>query len=660
MEKRKKNHTDLANAIRFLSADAVEKAQSGHPGMPMGMADVAVVLFRKFLKFDPSFPKWPDRDRLILSAGHGSMLLYALAYLTGYKDMTLNQIKRFRQLGSKTAGHPEYGLASCVETTTGPLGQGIGNAVGMAIAERLLASQYKNKIVNHYTYVIAGDGCLMEGISQEAISLAGHLKLKKLIMLFDDNHISIDGPTSLSTSDNQIARFQASGWSTEKVDGHKPNQIERALKRARKSQKPTLIACRTIIGYGSPNKGGTEATHGAPLGQDEVDATRKKLKWKYKPFIIPPNILKAWRQIGMRGYHVRKKWERDLKKSKYANEFLQQTRGKLSSNWEKELDALKNNFQNESPDWATRKSSQKVLENLTKNIPFLLGGSADLTGSNLTKTDQLKPIEPGKFTGKYIYYGVREHAMAATMNGIALHKGFIPYGGSFLIFTDYCRNAIRLSALMSQQVIYVMTHDSIGLGEDGPTHQPIEQLPSLRAIPNLFVFRPADAVETAECWNLAIKRREGPSLLSLSRQSLPTVRINSPSSNLSSKGGYIISGEYKNPKVVILATGSEVNIALSAQKKLKRLKINTNVVSLPCWELFDQQTESYKEKILGKSNLRVSIEAASPFGWEKYIGGNGIIISMNSFGESAPAKNLYKHFGITAKRIVEKIRKKIR
>ena len=625
MEKRKKNHTDLANAIRFLSADAVEKAQSGHPGMPMGMADVAVVLFRKFLKFDPSFPKWPDRDRLILSAGHGSMLLYALAYLTGYKDMTLNQIKRFRQLGSKTAGHPEYGLASCVETTTGPLGQGIGNAVGMAIAERLLASQYKNKIVNHYTYVIAGDGCLMEGISQEAISLAGHLKLKKLIMLFDDNHISIDGPTSLSTSDNQIARFQASGWSTEKVDGHKPNQIERALKRARKSQKPTLIACRTIIGYGSPNKGGTEATHGAPLGQDEVDATRKKLKWKYKPFIIPPNILKAWRQIGMRGYHVRKKWERDLKKSKYANEFLQQTRGKLSSNWEKELDALKNNFQNESPDWATRKSSQKVLENLTKNIPFLLGGSADLTGSNLTKTDQLKPIEPGKFTGKYIYYGVREHAMAATMNGIALHKGFIPYGGSFLIFTDYCRNAIRLSALMSQQVIYVMTHDSIGLGEDGPTHQPIEQLPSLRAIPNLFVFRPADAVETAECWNLAIKRREGPSLLSLSRQSLPTVRINSPSSNLSSKGGYIISGEYKNPKVVILATGSEVNIALSAQKKLKRLKINTNVVSLPCWELFDQQTESYKEKILGKSNLRVSIEAASPFGWEKYIGGNGII-----------------------------------
>ena len=660
MEKRKKNHTDLANAIRFLSADAVEKAQSGHPGMPMGMADVAVVLFRKFLKFDPSFPKWPDRDRLILSAGHGSMLLYALAYLTGYKDMTLNQIKRFRQLGSKTAGHPEYGLASCVETTTGPLGQGIGNAVGMAIAERLLASQYKNKIVNHYTYVIAGDGCLMEGISQEAISLAGHLKLKKLIMLFDDNHISIDGPTSLSTSDNQIARFQASGWSTEKVDGHKPNQIERALKRARKSQKPTLIACRTIIGYGSPNKGGTDATHGAPLGQDEVDATRKKLKWKYKPFIIPPNILKAWRQIGMRGYHVRKKWERDLKKSKYANEFLQQTRGKLSSNWEKELDALKNNFQNESPDWATRKSSQKVLENLTKNIPFLLGGSADLTGSNLTKTDQLKPIEPGKFTGKYIYYGVREHAMAATMNGIALHKGFIPYGGSFLIFTDYCRNAIRLSALMSQQVIYVMTHDSIGLGEDGPTHQPIEQLPSLRAIPNLFVFRPADAVETAECWNLAIKRREGPSLLSLSRQSLPTVRINSPSSNLSSKGGYIISGEYKNPKVVILATGSEVNIALSAQKKLKRLKINTNVVSLPCWELFDQQTESYKEKILGKSNLRVSIEAASPFGWEKYIGGNGIIISMNSFGESAPAKNLYKHFGITAKRIVEKIRKKIR
>ena len=660
MQKKDKNHIELANAIRFLSADAVEKAKSGHPGMPMGMADVAVVLFKKFLKFDASAPNWPDRDRLILSAGHGSMLLYSLAYLTGYKDITINQIKRFRQLGSKTAGHPEYGLASCVETTTGPLGQGIGNAVGMAIAERLLANKYKKNIVNHCTYVIAGDGCLMEGISQESISLAGHLKLKKLIILFDDNQISIDGPTSLATSDNQIARFQASGWNAEKIDGHRPDQIERSLKKAQTSQKPSLIACKTIIGYGSPNKQGTEATHGAPLGQDEVSATRRQLNWKHEPFEIPSKILKIWRKIGIRNYRTRKQWESNLKKSKNANEFLRQINGNLPKNWEKELNDLKKSFQHEATDWATRKSSQKVLENLTKNIPSLLGGSADLTGSNLTKTSQLKSIKPGQFTGKYIYYGVREHAMAATMNGIALHKGFIPYGGTFLIFTDYCRNSIRLAALMSQQVIYVMTHDSIGLGEDGPTHQPIEQLPGLRAIPNLFVFRPADVMETIECWNLAIKRRNGPSLLSLSRQNLPIVRTDLINKNLCSKGGYVIAGKHKNPKVVILATGSEVSIALKTREKLEKTKITTNVISLPCWELFDEQQESYREKILGKNSLCVSIEAASPFGWEKYVGRNGIIISMNSFGESAPAEDLYKHFGITAERIVQKIKKKIR
>jgi len=660
MEKKEQNHRDLANAIRFLSADAVEKAKSGHPGMPMGMADVAVVLFKKFLKFDASSPTWPDRDRLILSAGHGSMLLYSLAYLTGDRDITLNQIKKFRQLGSKTAGHPEYDLASCIETTTGPLGQGIGNAVGMAIAERLLANQYKEKIVNHYTYVIAGDGCLMEGISQEAISLAGHLKLKKLIMLFDDNQISIDGPTSLATSDNQIARFRASGWNAEKIDGHKPDQIERALKKAKKSQKPTLIACKTIIGYGSPNKQGTETTHGAPLGRDEVSATRKKLNWKYKSFEIPLKILQIWRKIGIRNYHTRRKWEKNLEKSKRVNEFLRQINGNLPKYWEKELNALKKDFQHEATNWATRKASQKVLESLTKNIPFLLGGSADLTGSNLTKTSQLKSIRPGKFTGKYIHYGVREHAMAATMTGIALHKGFIPYGGSFLIFTDYCRSAIRLAALMSQQVIYVMTHDSIGLGEDGPTHQPIEQLPGLRAIPNLFVFRPADSVETIECWGLAIKRKSGPSLLSLSRQNLPVVRTNLFDKNLCSKGGYVVAGKYKNPRVAILATGSEVSVALKTREQLERLKITTNVISLPCWELFDQQPESYREKVLGKNSLRVSIEAASPFGWEKYVGRDGIIISMNSFGASAPAEDLYKHFGITAEQITQKIKRKIK
>ena len=500
----------------------------------------------------------------------------------------------------------------------------------------------------------------MEGISQESISLAGHLKLKKLIILFDDNQISIDGPTSLATSDNQIARFQASGWNAEKIDGHRPDQIERSLKKAQTSQKPSLIACKTIIGYGSPNKQGTEATHGAPLGQDEVSATRRQLNWKHEPFEIPSKILKIWRKIGMRNYRTRKQWESNLKKSKHANEFLRQINGNLPKNWEKELNDLKKSFQHEATDWATRKSSQKVLENLTKNIPSLLGGSADLTGSNLTKTSQLKSIKPGQFTGKYIYYGVREHAMAATMNGIALHKGFIPYGGTFLIFTDYCRNSIRLSALMSQQVIYVMTHDSIGLGEDGPTHQPIEQLPGLRAIPNLFVFRPADVMETIECWNLAIKRRNGPSLLSLSRQNLPIVRTDLINKNLCSKGGYVIAGKHKNPKVVILATGSEVSIALKTREKLEKTKITTNVISLHCWELFDEQQESYREKILGKNSLRVSIEAASPFGWEKYVGRNGIIISMNSFGASAPAEDLYKHFGITAERIVQKIKKKIR
>lgn len=636
------SYTDMANAIRALSMDAVEKAASGHPGMPMGMADVATVLFSEFLKFDPKHPHWPDRDRFILSAGHGSMLQYALLYLTGYEDMTLDEIKRFRQLGAKTAGHPEFGHATGIETTTGPLGQGLANSVGFALAERMLAARFGN-LVDHHTYVIAGDGCLMEGISQEAISLAGHLKLNKLVVLWDDNKISIDGPTSLTISEDTAKRFEASGWFVQAIDGHNVDAIRAALKKAQTSDKPSMIACRTKIGYGAPTKENSEKCHGSPLGKDEIAGARKNLGWSYGEFEIPEAILTAWREIGARGGNAFAEWS---KKPQDKN-FERMVNGDLPDGWNAALTAFKKKLAETKPKEATRKSSENTLEVLTAAIPEMIGGSADLTGSNNTKTKAMKPITAADYSGSYIYYGVREHAMGAAMNGMALHGGFIPYGGTFLIFTDYARPAIRLSALMQQRVIYVMTHDSIGLGEDGPTHQPVEHLASLRAIPNLNVFRPCDATETAECWALALTQKNTPSILSLTRQNLPALRTEYTEQNLCARGGYVIA-DANDAKVTLIATGSEVSIAIDAQKKLAEKNIVAKVVSLPCWELFDAQPASYRESVLGKNTLKVAIEAASGFGWERYIGTDGIFIGMKGFGASAPAPDLYKHFGITA------------
>jgi len=647
------SYHDMANAIRALAMDAVEKANSGHPGMPMGMADVATVLFGEFLKFDPKHPAWPDRDRFVLSAGHGSMLQYALLYLTGYDDMTLDELKRFRQLGSKTAGHPEYGHAAGIETTTGPLGQGLANSVGFALAERMLAARFGN-LVDHHTYVIAGDGCLMEGISQEAISLAGHLKLNKLIVLFDDNKISIDGPTSLTTSDDAEKRFEASGWFTQAIDGHNHDAIRAAIKKAQASDKPSMIACRTKIGFGAPSKEGSEKCHGSPLGKDEIAGARKNLGWSHGEFEIPDEILQAWREVGKRGAKTFAEWSK-----KPANkEFDRLMHKDLPDGWSQALTAFKKKLAETPPKEATRKSSENVLEVLTAAIPEMVGGSADLTGSNNTKTKAMKPVTAADYSGTYIYYGVREHAMGAVMNGLALHGGFIPYGGTFLIFTDYARPAIRLSALMQQRVIYVMTHDSIGLGEDGPTHQPVEHLASLRAMPNLHVFRPADATETAECWALALAMKNAPSILSLTRQNLPALRTEFTEKNLCAQGGYILS-DAKDAKVTLIATGSEVSIALDAQKKLAEKNIAARVVSLPCWEHFDMQPKEYRESVLGKNTLKVAIEAAGPFGWERYIGQDGIFIGMHGFGASAPAPDLYKHFGITAEATVQKIMERL-
>ncbi len=635
------SYNDMANAIRALSMDAVEKAASGHPGMPMGMADVATILFSEFLKFDPKHPHWPDRDRFILSAGHGSMLQYALLYLTGYADMTLDEIKRFRQLGAKTAGHPEFGHATGIETTTGPLGQGLANSVGFALAERMLAARFSN-LVDHHTYVIAGDGCLMEGISQEAISLAGHLKLSKLIVLWDDNKISIDGPTSLTISEDTAKRFEASGWFVQAIDGHNHDAIRAAIKKAQASDKPSMIACRTKIGYGAPSKEGSEKCHGSPLGKDEIAGARKNLGWSHGEFEVPAEILNAWREVGARGGKTFAEWN---KKANDKN-FDRLMNGDLPDGWNAALAAFKKKLAETKPKEATRKSSENTLEVLTAAIPEMIGGSADLTGSNNTKTKAMKAITASDFSGSYIYYGVREHAMGAAMNGMALHGGFIPYGGTFLIFTDYARPAIRLSALMQQRVIYVMTHDSIGLGEDGPTHQPVEQLASLRAVPNLYVFRPCDAMETAECWALALAQKQSPSILSLTRQNLPALRTEFTEKNLCAQGGYILS-DAKDAKVTLIATGSEVSIAIDAQKKLAEKNIAAKVVSLPCWELFDVQPQSYRESVLGKNTLKVAIEAALSFGWERYIGQDGIFIGMKGFGASAPAPDLYKHFGIT-------------
>lgn len=652
-------HQDLANAIRFLAADAVQKANSGHPGMPMGMADVATVLFERFLKFDASAPDWPDRDRFVLSAGHGSMLLYALLYLTGYPGMDRAQLTQFRQLNSKTAGHPEFGHAAGIETTTGPLGQGLATAVGMALSERMLAARYGQELVDHFTYAIAGDGCLMEGISHEAISLAGHLGLGRLIVLFDDNSISIDGPTDLSVSDDQLARFRACGWDVSAVDGHDPEAVAGAIEKARQSDQPSLIACRTIIGYGAPNKEGTAATHGAPLGDDEIAGAKKKLGWQHEAFEIPESLLNAWRELGARGQSERQAWQTRLSSSQSQNAFESAMAGNDSEAIEQALTAFKADQFAAAPTVATRKASQMALDVINGATTLTIGGSADLTGSNNTKTDQLSPITRDDFSGRYIYYGVREHGMAAAMNGIALHGGFIPYGGTFLVFADYARPAIRLSALMKQRVIYVMTHDSIGLGEDGPTHQPVEHLASLRAMPNVAVFRPADIIETAECWQLALENRTGPSVIALTRQGLPTLRKDPLAGNESAKGGYVIRKSDSNPRVSLIATGSEVAIAMDASHQLEESGVPNQVVSLPCWELFEKLPDAHREEILGKNCLRVGIEAAARLGWDRWLGNDGIFIGMDGFGASAPYKDLYQHFGLTADSVVDQVKARV-
>ena len=630
------SHNDLANAIRFLSMDAVQRANSGHPGMPMGMADVCTVLFRDFLKYNPSNPDWINRDRFVLSAGHGSMILYSLLYLLGYKSISLDDIKNFRQLNSICAGHPEFEPSTGIETTTGPLGQGIGNAVGFAIAEEILKAQYGKKIFNHKTYVLAGDGCLMEGISHEAMSLAGHLKLKNLIMLFDNNSISIDGPTSLAVSDKYKKRFESYNWDYIEINGHKEKEIIKALKKVQKAKKPSVISCKTKIGFGSPNKAGKSSAHGSPLGEDEIALIRKKLKWSHEPFIIPNNIMSAWREIGKKGSNDEQKWKRtSFKKENFES--------KINSIIQNE----KKNAVSELKNIATRKSSENILKELTKNLPNLIGGSADLTGSNNTKTESQKIISPGKFDGNYIHYGVREHAMASIMNGLALHSNLIPYGGTFLVFSDYCKPSIRLSALMKQRIIYVMSHDSIGLGEDGPTHQPIEHLSSLRSIPNLNVFRPCDSTETIECWELALTCKDKPSVISLTRQNLNQLRTVFESKNLSSLGAYEIFRSNENIKLTLMASGSEVDIAVSAAKKLAEKNIYAKVISVPSMELFDDQPEDYKLRILGETELKISIEASQPMSWKKYVGKNGTTLGIEDFGKSAPYKDVYKHFKLT-------------
>ncbi|MGO9358079.1 MAG: transketolase [Xanthobacteraceae bacterium] len=638
----------MANAIRFLAIDAVEKANSGHPGMPMGMADVAAVLFSRFLKFDPKRPDWPDRDRFVLSAGHGSMLLYALLFLTGYEDVTLDELKAFRQWGSKTPGHPEYGHTPGVETTTGPLGQGVATAVGMALAERLLNRKFGDDLVDHFTYVICGDGCLMEGLSHEAISLAGHLKLGRLIVLYDDNQISIDGSTSLSCSDDQIVRFAASGWSVRRIDGHDPEAIANAIEQERLTDRPSLIACRTVIGYGAPNRQGSEKAHGSPLGADEIAATRAALNWSHPPFEVPEPVLAAWRAVGARGQTLRNAWARraELLEVNARFHFHDMLAGKLSSDYDDAYRSIRARFASERPQIATRQASQQVIEALAAVLPNLLGGSADLTHSNLTHAKTQKPVKPGAFDGSYIHYGIREHAMAAAMNGLALHGGFIAYGGTFLTFSDYSRPAIRMAALMGLRVIHVMTHDSIGLGEDGPTHQPVEHLASLRAIPNLLVFRPADAVETAESWDCALQAEGTPSVLCLSRQALPTFRSDSRGVNKVALGAYLVTDPEGPRDVTLIATGSEVAIAVEAARLLAKDHVRAAVVSAPCFELFAKQTSEYRSTVLGRCP-RVGVEAAVQGDWTRWIDGTGEFVGMSGFGASAPASVLYREFGIT-------------
>ena len=649
-------HTQMANAIRALAMDAVEKAKSGHPGLPMGAADVATVLFSKFLKFDAADPHWPDRDRFILSAGHGSMLLYALLYLTGNKEMTLDQIKNFRQLNSKTPGHPENFITSGVETTTGPLGQGVATSVGFALAERLLAAEFGDDVVEHYTYVLCSDGDLMEGVSHEAIALAGHLKLNKLIFLYDDNGITIDGPITLTDNVDQVARFKAHGWNAKQIDGHDPQAIAAAIRRAQKSDKPSLIACKTTIGFGSPHKAGTSKAHGEPLGAEELAETKKALNWNYGPFEIPDDVLQAWRKVGKRGKRINKEWRARLE-AKPEAERAEFKRRVVDRTPPKSLDevivTLKDKLVADPPTVATRKASELALDVLVPAVPELLLGSADLTPSNNTRTKGLKEIQPGQYDGRYIHYGIREMGMAAAMNGIALHGGFRPAGGTFLCFTDYARPAMRISALAHIPVIYIMTHDSIGLGEDGPTHQPVEHIAALRAMPNMRVFRPADAVETAECWQVALERTKGPTVLALSRQNLTPVRTTAGNDNRCAQGGYELVPANGEAKVSIFASGSEVEIAVAAQEQLAERGVAARVVSVPSLELLLEQPADKRHAIIGNAPVKVAVEAQVRFGWDGVIGPDGAFVGMHSFGHSAPAKDLYKHFGITAEAVVE-------
>ena len=651
----------MANAIRMLSVDAVEAAKSGHPGLPMGAADLVTTLFVHHINVDPAQPDWPNRDRFVLSAGHGSMLLYSLYHLLGYEDFTIDALKQFRQLGSITAGHPEYPHGRGIETTTGPLGQGLATAVGMALGERILAAEFGEKIVNHRTFVLCSDGDLMEGISHEAIALAGHLGLRKLTVIYDDNEISIDGPTSLSDSGDAVKRFEAAGWNAERIDGHDVAAIDAALARAALSDKPTMIAARTQIGFGSPAKAGTSGVHGAPLGTAEVAATRAALGWDSAPFEVPEEVRDAWRIAGLRAAQSRKEWEQrfEAMDAEARADFERRKRGDLPTDFKPAMAALRAQLKQERPAMATRKASERVLNTVNGVLPETVGGSADLTGSNNTKTDHLSAVSPGNYAGRYIHYGIREHGMAAAMNGLALHGGIIPYGGTFLVFSDYARGAMRLSALMGLRVVYVLTHDSIGLGEDGPTHQPVEHLASLRAMPNMQVFRPADAVETLECWQLALESRDAPSVLALSRQNLPTLRLDQHDENKSARGAYEISSTSGDAEVTIYATGSEVQIALAASTILEADGIPTRVVSVPCFELFDRQSPEYRSAMLDNGGLKVAIEAGVRQGWDHFVGRNGIFIGMDGFGASGPASELYEHFGITTEAVVAAVRARL-
>ena len=645
---------DLANAIRFLSIDAVQKANSGHPGLPMGMADVATVLFKYHLRFNAKNPGWINRDRFVLSAGHGSMLLYSLLYLTGYKSISLKDIQNFRQLNSICAGHPEYKENTGIETTTGPLGQGLSNAVGMAIAEEIMKKKFGSNLINHKTYVFASDGDFMEGVSHEVMSLAGHLKLRNLIVFFDNNKISIDGSTKLTVSDNYKKRFESYGWSFQEINGHNEKQISKAIKKSLNSKKPNLISCKTIIGYGSPNKSGKASSHGAALGEEEVLLVRKKLNWKFEPFVVPKEILNEWRKIGEKGLLHEKKWNAfySKKSKKIKDEFSRVINNKLPRGFDKIIKEKKRKFFDLKLNIASRQASANFLEEITKNLPELVGGSADLSGSNNTKTKHSVILKPSNFSGNYIHYGVREHGMAGIMNGMALHRGIIPYGGTFLIFLDYCKPSLRLSALMGLKVIYIFSHDSIGLGEDGPTHQPIEHLAHLRAIPNLNVFRPADTIETLECWEIALKNSTNPSVIALSRQKIPFVTETLTNKNMSSLGGYELKKTNSNPEITLIASGSEVQIAIDALNKLKGANINSKVVSMPCQELFDKQSKEYREQVIEKNSKKISIEASSIFGWEKYVGSEGNSLGMKSFGKSAPYKTIYEDFNLTSNSVV--------